>query len=250
MSDRGRDYGPLPKLYSIFRGEVASLQPYGAFVKIPHTRKNGLVHKTQISKMKIDNPSDVLTVGDMVYCKVISLGEAGEEKISLSMKVVNQDSGKDLDENLIITKQEELRRKKGLPPVQDKIELGAVLNTTCKKCGMKGHLTQDCFKLPGDKLYDLIPELDLETLHQPPVHREKKEKKKKIEYEYRLLQQNNWYQPYLNIQFGIIMMNSLKTATVGIADTNCPFSFVVSFAEQTQEKEEKHNIEFRRGYFQ
>lgn len=30
--------------------------------------------------------------------------EAGNDKISLSMKVVNQDNGKDLDENLVITK--------------------------------------------------------------------------------------------------------------------------------------------------
>ncbi|PIK61047.1 putative DEAD-box ATP-dependent RNA helicase 42 isoform X1 [Apostichopus japonicus] len=169
----------LPSLYSIFKGEVASLQTYGVFVRIPGCRKNGLVHKTQISKMRVDNPSEVLEVGDNVYCKVISLGEAGEDKISLSMKVVNQDNGKDLDQNLVVTKQEEQRRKKGLPPVQNKIELGAILNTVCRKCGTTGHLTIDCFKLPGDKTYDLVPELDLDSMVQPLVESGGKDKKKK-----------------------------------------------------------------------
>lgn len=32
----------------IFLGEVASVQNYGAFIKIPGCKQQGLVHKTQV----------------------------------------------------------------------------------------------------------------------------------------------------------------------------------------------------------
>lgn len=38
------------------------------------------------------------------------------------------------------------------------ITLDAVFNTTCTKCGVAGHLGKFCFKAPGSKSYDLIPE--------------------------------------------------------------------------------------------
>ncbi|XP_022091743.1 nucleolar protein of 40 kDa-like [Acanthaster planci] len=178
-----------PELYSIFDGEVVSIQSYGAFVNIPGFHKNGLVHKTQISSARVEDVSEVLALGDRVFCKVISLGEDDNSKISLSMKFVDQGQGKDLDPNLVQMKQEEQRRKKGRTFVQPKIELGAVFNTVCKKCGTKGHLAKDCFQMPGTKTYDLLPDEDdavlqlgakeIPTLSPPKKKKKKKEKKKK-----------------------------------------------------------------------
>nr|XP_054757211.1 cylicin-1-like [Lytechinus pictus] len=167
--------------------QVASIQPYGAFVKLDGYKKNGLIHKSQISRTKrVEDVAEVLSVGDAVWSKVISLGEDEEKKISLSMKVVNQDNGQDLDPNMVQTKQEEQRKKKGGYVPKPKIELGAVLNTTCKKCGTVGHLTHDCFYTPGEKTYDLIPDIDMGMLkhHQDMPnskekgHKHKKKKKK------------------------------------------------------------------------
>ncbi|XP_071795466.1 uncharacterized protein [Asterias amurensis] len=178
------DHDEMPELYSIFHGEVASIQAYGAFVKIPGFKKNGLVHKTQISSTRVEDVTEILEIGDRVYCKVISLGEDGNGKISLSMKVVNQGNGNDQDPNLVLTKQEEQRRKKGGSFVQPKIELGAVLNTVCRKCGTKGHLAQDCFKTPGGKSYELLGDEDLslpsiQEAKTPSAHQKKKKKKEK-----------------------------------------------------------------------
>ena len=57
---------------------------------------SGLVHKTQMSSARIDEPGEMVDEGEEVYCKVISVED---DKIALSMKVVNQSSGQDLDEN-------------------------------------------------------------------------------------------------------------------------------------------------------
>ncbi|XP_006811784.1 zinc finger CCHC domain-containing protein 17-like [Saccoglossus kowalevskii] len=185
--DRG-DQGTVPELYSVFAGEVTSIQQYGAFIKIPRCKKNGLVHKSHISNSRVEDVSDVLALGDKVYCKVISLGDEGDDKvkISLSMKNINQDDGTDLDPNQVQLVQDEKRRKKSGTYIPEKIELGVVLNTTCRKCGCKGHLAQDCFKIPGGKSYELLPEDDsfLTALSQPTPsdkssHKKKKKKDKK-----------------------------------------------------------------------
>lgn len=74
------------------------------------------------------------------------------------MKVVNQGTGKDLDPNNVIIEQEERRRRSFQDYTGQKITLEAVLNTTCKKCGCKGHFAKDCFMQPGGTKYSLIPE--------------------------------------------------------------------------------------------
>ncbi|KAH3886505.1 zinc finger CCHC domain-containing protein 17-like [Dreissena polymorpha] len=156
---RRKSEGPIPQLYKIFHGEVASVKEYGLFVKIPGTTRQGLVHKSQISHSKVDDPSEMFSRGEYVYCKVISLDEDGE-KIGLAMKMVNQTTGIDQDPNNVeLSLDEKKRRQFGNRPERQKIVLEAVLDTTCKKCGGKGHLAQDCFKT-GETSYELIPDLD------------------------------------------------------------------------------------------
>ncbi|GFN78750.1 nucleolar protein of 40 kda [Plakobranchus ocellatus] len=164
--------------------EVASLQAYGAFIKIPGCKKQGLVHKSQMSSVRIEDPSEMLAKGEKVYCKVIGMEGEGE-KISLSMKVVNQTTGKDLDPNNVQLEQDSKKRRQWQHIGKDKIELGAELNTTCRKCGGHGHLTMDCFAGKDGTQYDLIP--DIETLtalppiskHSSSAHKQKKKKKEK-----------------------------------------------------------------------
>ncbi|XP_052801750.1 zinc finger CCHC domain-containing protein 17-like [Mya arenaria] len=188
-----RNEGPVPPMFKVFHCEVASVKEYGIFVKIPGTDRQGLVHKSQISKSRVDDPSDMFARGEYVYCKVISIQEDGD-KIGLAMKSVNQTTGQDQDPNNIELSQDEQRRKQfGNRPGREKIVLDAVLDTTCKKCGGTGHLAQDCFKT-GDASYELIPDLD-DYMHEvgtSNVHKKdtesspkkkskknKKEKKKK-----------------------------------------------------------------------
>ncbi|PBC31312.1 Nucleolar protein of [Apis cerana cerana] len=163
------------ELNQIFLGEIASVQNYGAFIRIPGCSVQGLIHRSQISCVHVDNVTEVLQKGERVWCKVISIGDDG--KIGLSMKYVNQGNGTDLDPN---------------GHERKTIHLEAVLNTTCKKCGTAGHLSNDCFMSPDGKKYELIPEIeeqkeeeqkDVQTetniSKKEKKHKQKKLKKKK-----------------------------------------------------------------------
>lgn len=164
---------------------------YGAFIKIPGCRKQGLVHRTHMSSCRVDKPSEIVDVGDKVWVKLIGREMKNDRiKVSLSMKVVNQGTGKDLDPNNVIIEQEERRRRSFQDYTGQKITLEAVLNTTCKKCGCKGHFAKDCFMQPGGTKYSLIPDEDEEKeeaksefeKHDPTKNssrKRKKEKKKK-----------------------------------------------------------------------
>uniref|UniRef100_A0A1B6MHV7 S1 motif domain-containing protein n=1 Tax=Graphocephala atropunctata TaxID=36148 RepID=A0A1B6MHV7_9HEMI len=144
-------------LNTIFLGEVASVQNYGAFIHIPGNKNQGLVHRSQISSSNVDDATEVLQRGERVWCKVISISEDG--KIGLSMKVVNQGNGRDLDPNGVQIHQDEQKRKTmPLGGGRKKITLEAVLKTTCSRCGITGHLTKDCFQGASGKIYELIPE--------------------------------------------------------------------------------------------
>ncbi|XP_053563076.1 zinc finger CCHC domain-containing protein 17 [Bombina bombina] len=175
----------LPELYEIFQGEVANVTDYGAFIKIPGCRKQGLVHRTHMSATRVDNPSEMVDVGEKVWVKVISREtKDGKEKISLSMKVVNQGTGKDLDSNNVVLEQDERKRREFKDYSKQKITLEAVLNTVCKKCGCKGHFAQDCFMQPGGTVYDLVPDEEDDDFRGDKgqtEHRSAKKKKKEKE---------------------------------------------------------------------
>uniref|UniRef100_A0A8C4T7M6 Zinc finger CCHC domain-containing protein 17 n=1 Tax=Erpetoichthys calabaricus TaxID=27687 RepID=A0A8C4T7M6_ERPCA len=182
----------LPDLFAIIKGEVASITEYGAFVKIPGCRKQGLVHKSHMSSCRVDRPSEIVDVGEKVWVKVIGKEVKDEKvKLSLSMKVVNQGTGKDLDPNNVVLEQDERKRKEFRDDSKQKITLEAVLNTVCKKCGCKGHFANDCFSQPGGMKYSLVPDDEEEeeeqqqqqtsNLERKPAkkHKEKKKKKQK-----------------------------------------------------------------------
>ncbi|XP_039584913.1 nucleolar protein of 40 kDa isoform X2 [Passer montanus] len=133
---------PLPELYSIFQGEVAAVTDYGAFIKIPGCRKQGLVHRTHMSSCPVDKPAEMLDVGDKVWVKLIGREMKDDKlKLSLSMKVVHQGTGKDLDPNNVSLDQDERKKRSFRDYTSQKITLEAVLNTVCKKCGCKGDPT-------------------------------------------------------------------------------------------------------------
>ncbi|XP_041578232.1 nucleolar protein of 40 kDa-like isoform X2 [Vulpes lagopus] len=163
----------LPALYIIFQGEVAMVTDYGAFIKIPGCQKQGLVHRTHMSSCRVDKPSEIVDDGGKVWVKLIGREMKNDRiKVSVSMKVINQGTGKDLDPNNIIIEQEERRWQSFQDYTGQKITLEAVLNTTCKKCGYKGHFAKDCFMQPGGTKYSPIPDEE-----------EEKEEAKSAEFE-------------------------------------------------------------------
>ncbi|XP_068189098.1 zinc finger CCHC domain-containing protein 17 [Antennarius striatus] len=148
----------LPPMYSIAKGEVMSVQTYGAFVRLPGYKKEGLVHVSEMSATRVENASEIVDVGEQVWIKVIGREIRGDKvKLSFSMKAVNQGTGRDLDPNNVNAEQDARRRRNFRDHTGNRITLEAVLNTTCSKCGCKGHFTKDCFSAPGLQ-YALLPE--------------------------------------------------------------------------------------------
>ena len=78
----------------VTEGKVESLQPYGACVDLGNGL-SGLVHVSQICEKRIKKPSEVLTVGDTVKVKVISVKDG---KLSLSIKEASDLMAKDVEE--------------------------------------------------------------------------------------------------------------------------------------------------------
>ncbi|XP_030596530.1 zinc finger CCHC domain-containing protein 17 [Archocentrus centrarchus] len=191
MSDRDRRTSEpagldgLPPLYSIAKGEVVSVQTYGAFVRLPGYKKEGLVHVSEMSASRVESASEIVDVGEHVWIKVIGREIQGDKvKLSFSMKAVNQGTGRDLDPNNVNAEQDARRRKQFRDQTSNRITLEAVLNTTCSKCGCKGHFTKDCFSAPGLQ-YALLPEEDDEEPQQQTSkvtpHQDSDKKKKKKE---------------------------------------------------------------------
>jgi len=78
-------------------GRVTSLADFGAFVNIGGA--DGLVHISEITYDHIDNPNEVLKVGDEVKVKVISV-DRDRRRIGLSMRQLQEDPWTDQVANL------------------------------------------------------------------------------------------------------------------------------------------------------
>ncbi|MDD6715177.1 MAG: 30S ribosomal protein S1 [Firmicutes bacterium] len=74
---------------TIVTGKVARLTDFGAFVELAKG-VDGLLHVSQISKERVEKPSDVLKVGDEVTAKIIKF-EPDTHKISLSVRAIAED---------------------------------------------------------------------------------------------------------------------------------------------------------------
>ena len=69
----------------ILTGTVRNVIDFGAFVDIG-VKHDGLVHISEMSEKFIKNPSDIVSVGDIVKVKVIKI-DKDRQKVGLSMKV-------------------------------------------------------------------------------------------------------------------------------------------------------------------
>lgn len=70
----------------VLTGTVRNVTDFGAFVDIG-VKHDGLVHISQLSNNFVKNPSDVVSVGDIVKVKVIGI-DLERQKVQLSMREV------------------------------------------------------------------------------------------------------------------------------------------------------------------
>ena len=69
----------------ILNGTIRNVIDFGAFVDIG-VKHDGLVHISELSEKFVKNPSDVVSIGDIVKVKVIGIDEK-RQKVNLSMKI-------------------------------------------------------------------------------------------------------------------------------------------------------------------
>jgi len=83
-----------PEVGHIYEGTVVKVMDFGAFVNF-FGAKDGLVHISQLAPRRVQKVTDVVREGDKVKVKLLGFDERG--KVRLSMKVVDQATGEDLE---------------------------------------------------------------------------------------------------------------------------------------------------------
>src|SRR5574337_23134 len=83
-----------PEVGQIYDGTVVKTVEFGAFVNFFGSR-DGLVHISQLAKTRVGKTTDVVKEGDKVKVKVLGHDDRG--KVKLSMRVVDQQTGADLE---------------------------------------------------------------------------------------------------------------------------------------------------------
>jgi polyribonucleotide nucleotidyltransferase len=85
-----------PEVGEIYQGTVVGLKDFGAFVNF-FGPKDGLVHVSQMANERVGHPKDVVKEGDKVWVKLLGFDDRG--KVRLSMKHVDQETGKEISED-------------------------------------------------------------------------------------------------------------------------------------------------------
>ncbi len=82
-----------PEAGEIYEGKVVKIMDFGAFVNF-FGKKDGLVHISQLANERVNNVTDVVSEGDIVKVKLVGFDNRG--KVKLSMKDVDQKTGKEI----------------------------------------------------------------------------------------------------------------------------------------------------------
>ncbi|KAJ7067803.1 P-loop containing nucleoside triphosphate hydrolase protein [Mycena amicta] len=103
-----------PILFKIYNGKVSGLKDFGAFVTLDGVsgKAEGMVHVSNIQIGRVNSASDLLSRGQPVKVKVMSV--AGT-RIGLSMKDVDQTTGRDLSPHLRIQSEAEMLEQRNRP---------------------------------------------------------------------------------------------------------------------------------------
>ena len=82
-----------PEIGIVYSGKVVKTVDFGAFVNFLGSR-DGLVHISELRPERVNKTTDIVNAGDEVKVKLIGIDDRG--KVKLSMKVIDQETGKDV----------------------------------------------------------------------------------------------------------------------------------------------------------
>ncbi|KAK4938803.1 DEAH-box ATP-dependent RNA helicase prp22 [Elasticomyces elasticus] len=110
-----REVDEVPVLYKVYDATINGVKDFGAFANLQGVKGNvsGLIHVSAIQEgARVNHPSDLLSRGQQVKVKVLKMEN---NKVSLSMKEVDQVSGQDLVPSRRIASGANMERLDGLP---------------------------------------------------------------------------------------------------------------------------------------
>jgi len=84
-----------PEVGKVYNGKVVNIVDFGAFVNFMGG-KDGLVHVSEMKNERVEKPGDVVSEGQEVKVKVLEIDPRG--KVRLSMRVVDQETGAELED--------------------------------------------------------------------------------------------------------------------------------------------------------
>ncbi len=94
MSEERQGFLDDLQVGDIKEGKISSIVSFGAFVDIGGM--DGLVHVSELSWRHVENPNEIVKVGDTVTVKVLEI-DNDKERISLSIKQVKEDPWLDFE---------------------------------------------------------------------------------------------------------------------------------------------------------
>ena len=97
----------------LIQGTITNLTDFGAFARIENTDLEGLIHISELSMERVGHPSEVVSVGETLALRVISL-DMERHRIGLSLEKVDSDEYAAIDLEQI---QEELSGEGGLEEI-------------------------------------------------------------------------------------------------------------------------------------
>jgi small subunit ribosomal protein S1 len=97
----------------LIQGTITNLTDFGAFARIENTDLEGLIHISELSMDRVGHPSEVVSVGETLTLRVISM-DMDRHRIGLSLEKVDSDqyAAQDLEQI-----QEELSEEGGLDTI-------------------------------------------------------------------------------------------------------------------------------------
>ena len=90
----------VKRLYSVgdtFKGKISRLVPFGAFVQVEGGIE-GIIPNSELAHRRVNNPEDVVSVGQEVEVKVIDL-RPDERRLTLSMRALMAQKERERDES-------------------------------------------------------------------------------------------------------------------------------------------------------
>ncbi len=122
-----REVDEQPILYKVYDAVVNGLKDFGAFANLQGVEgsPSGLIHVSAIQEgARVNHPSDLLSRGQPIKVKVVKMDN---NKVSLSMKEVDQVSGQDLVPSRRIASGANMERLNGLPTDDDYGSMGSTV---------------------------------------------------------------------------------------------------------------------------